>query len=320
MSAPIPTLSPVGDVLRHLLLEQYKDKPRMEGILAQIGVEADMLDDANHELWNIYDIDTAVGAQLDILGVIANEPRKERGDAAYRAVLKVLFRTQVSGTPEDVIRSVKEYTSAPTVQYIPEYPAAFWVLLPSGFVITPVQLARVSPAGVSVHVGSWLAHEDDDPDTYPLFIELEDDGDWILIEDYGTADLEPEPPAPSTYTFTVSEEPLVAGALVTIAADALVALTDAGVVLADAVLGLEAVGVALASAAPGESVTILQYGTTGPFAIPYEVGQDLYLGVAGRWALVPPTGATISQRTGTSAALPGGGIGASINIQQPVWL
>ncbi len=156
MPAPIPTLSPVGDVLRQLLLEQYKDKPRMEGILAQIGVEADMLDSANHELWNIYDIDTAVGAQLDILGVIANEPRKERDDATYRAVLKVLFRTQVSGTPEDVIRSVKEYTGATTVVYTPEYPAAFWITSNAAG-LTLEFLERISPAGVGAYPACLLS-------------------------------------------------------------------------------------------------------------------------------------------------------------------
>lgn len=156
MPTPIPTLSPVGDTLRRLLLEQYKDKPRMEGILAQIGVEADMLDVSNHELWNLYDIDLATGAQLDILGTIANEPRKERTDTEYRAVLKVLFRTQVSGTPEDVIRSVKEYTGSTSVVYIPEYPAAFWII-PDAPGLTLEFLERVSPAGVGAYPACLLS-------------------------------------------------------------------------------------------------------------------------------------------------------------------
>lgn len=314
---PIPS---EWDVIEPLVIEQYKESPQYLGILKLLAEEADRTETARWELSNLLDIDAMVGAQLALIGKIAHVGRAPgMTEPEYRSAIKTQLQLRSSGTPEDVIAWVSQSIGGAPVTYLPEYPAAVWLLF-SGPRLDMTQLVDQLPAGVSAHIGSWLAHEDDDPEPYPLFIELEDDGDWILIEDYGTADLEPEPPAPSTYAFTVSEEPLVAGALVTIAADALVALTDAGVVLADAVLGLEAVGVALASAAPGESVTILQYGTAGPFAVQYEVGQDLYLGVAGRWALVPPTGATISQRTGTSAALPGGGIGASINIQQPVWL
>lgn len=178
---PIPTLAPVGDTLRRLLIEQYKDKPRMEGILAQIGVEADMLDASNHELWNIYDLDTAIGAQLDILGTIANEARRGRTDAEYRALLKVLFRTQVSGTPEDVIRSVKEYTGATAVTYIPEYPAAFWII-PNAPGLTLEFLERVSPTGVGAYPACYLSL------TTGELIETTD-GESILV-------VGPCPPAP----------------------------------------------------------------------------------------------------------------------------
>lgn len=319
MTAPIPTLSPVGDTLRSLLLEQYKDKARMEGILAQIGVEADMLDDANHELWNLYDLARAVGAQLDLLGVIAGESRSGKTDSAYRARLQVLFHTSNSGTPENIIRAVKEYTGATSVGYLPEYPAAVWLVLPPTAYLPPVKFLEILPAGVSGHVATGLAVEDDNDPPYPEILLLEDTLDGIMIEYYGTADVGPAPDLGS-YTFTVSEDPLVAGAAVNISADALVAITDDGVVLADAILGLQAVGVALASAAPGGSVTILQFGTTGPFTVVPTVGDALYLGESGRWVTAPPAGAVISQRTGTAAALPGGGVGASISIHQPVWL
>ena len=151
----IPDLKPVLDKLQSLLLEQYKDKPRITGILAQCGEEGDRLAVSAEELQYLYDIETVTGAQLDVLGVIANEPRRGRGDEEYRLVLKVLFRTQVSGTPEDVIRSVKEYTGATSVRYLPEYPAGFFVLADAPG-LTREFLDSVSPAGVGAYPGCFL--------------------------------------------------------------------------------------------------------------------------------------------------------------------
>lgn len=153
---PIPDLAPVAEKLLSLLLEQYRDKARMTGIIQQIGEECDRLNVSAHELLYLYDLDTVTGVQLDVLGEIANEPRLGRTDEAYRAVLKVLFRTQVSGTPEDIIRSVKEYTGATSVVYLPEYPAAFWIISDAPG-LTVEFLERVSPAGVGAYPACFLA-------------------------------------------------------------------------------------------------------------------------------------------------------------------
>ena len=314
-----PTFSPpAAEDYLDVILEQYRESPNLLSLVTFIGEETDALLVANSELYQFYDVDAMGGVNLDILGRIVDVPRGGSSDAEYRPRIKVGLSSSMSGQADEIMREVRSRYGASSVMYIPEYPAGYWLVLDVR--VEPAWLADVSPAGVSAHVGSWLAHEDDDPEPYPLFVELEDDGDWILIEDYGTADLEPEPPPPATYTFTSSEEPLVAGAAANIPADALVGIIPAGVVLADALLGIEAVGVALHSANIGESVTILQYGTTGPFGVPPTVGIDMYLGESGRWVAAPPAGAVLSQRTGMSVTLPGGGVGASINIQQPVWL
>lgn len=316
---PIPA---EWDVLEPLVLDQYKESPQYLGILKLIAAEADRIETARWELSTLLSIDAMEGAQLDLLGKIGNAPRMQDGvlldDAAYRRVLKAAFRSRTSGTPEEVISYLQELTGG-TVTYIPEYPAGFWILFSTGSV-SPEILAEISPAGVGVHVGIGLSVEDDNDPPYPEILLLEDTLEGILVEDYGTADVEPPVVPVSTYTFTVSEEPLVAGAAAIISADALVGITPAGVVLADAVLGIEAVGVALSSANIGDSITILQYGTTGPFGVPTTAGEDLYLGTSGRWVSAPPANAALSQRTGTAVVLPGGGVGASINIQQPVWL
>lgn len=73
-------------------------------------------------------LDTAVGAQLDILGEILNLDRLGRDDESYRTLLnlKVEINTS-SGTPEIVIKTVKLLYSATVVNYAPAYPGGFTV-------------------------------------------------------------------------------------------------------------------------------------------------------------------------------------------------
>ena len=183
MPDPIPMLAPSYGTLQALLLEHLRDKPNMLALTAGIAAEADRLDAANHELWNLYDIDTIVGAQLDVLGKIANEPRALRADSVYRPVLKALFRSQVSGTPEDVLTAVKQRTGATSVTYLPDYPAGYWVVPVGGdaSLLTQEFLDMISPAGVRGYLPCYLSMESppsEDPEEALLF----EDGDWILIE------------------------------------------------------------------------------------------------------------------------------------------
>lgn len=320
-STSLTRIESFSDAVMPLLASEYRNSPQLKGVIESANTLAQNLEQALFEIQDLLRIPTASGKQLDILGSIYGVERNGLLDADFREQIRIRARTGHSGTPEEIITLVRELTGATSVRIIFEFPASFMLLHDSETKLSPRALLSLSPAGVGVSVGTWLAHEDDDPEPYPLFIELEDDGDWILIEDYGTADIQPPEPEPVTLTFTVSEDPLVAGAEVNISADALVGISAAtgGAILADAVLGIEAVGVAATSVSPGDPLTILQYGTTGPFGVPPAVGLDLYLGESGRWVTTPPAGAILSQRTGMSVPLTGG-IGASINIQQPVWL
>ena len=71
-------------------------------------------------------------------------------------MLKLFFATQVSGTPKDVARSVAEYTGAESVQVVPEYPAAYFVLADTSEDLS-ILLDRISVAGVRGMHGTRLA-------------------------------------------------------------------------------------------------------------------------------------------------------------------
>lgn len=140
-----------------LLMEQFRNSSRLRGILEAHAAQMDKLEAAMWEVSVILNISTAEGEQLDLLGRIANIPRGGLDDAAYRALLMVWFQLRGSGTPEDIIRALKENYGATSVTYIPEYPAGFLVHAPT---LTPVSqefLNLISPAGVQALVGCFLA-------------------------------------------------------------------------------------------------------------------------------------------------------------------
>lgn len=71
------------------LIEQYKDKPRIEAIVCTIN---DQVQDLETALWRLYTergIDYAYGIQLDKLGEIVGEERKGQTDEPYRRFIRV---------------------------------------------------------------------------------------------------------------------------------------------------------------------------------------------------------------------------------------
>lgn len=72
------------------------------------------------DLW----IDTAAGAQLDVLGKHLVVDREGRNDDSFRTVLKLkAFINVGGGTPETIIETVRKVYNATVIHYIPDYPA-----------------------------------------------------------------------------------------------------------------------------------------------------------------------------------------------------
>jgi hypothetical protein len=86
------------------LLEQYKQKPNLEGVLGATVNQLQGLEDA---LWGLLTerwLDSAAGEQLDLIGRIVNLPRDAWADTAYRLLLKVeILSLRSSGRPEELI-------------------------------------------------------------------------------------------------------------------------------------------------------------------------------------------------------------------------
>lgn len=149
-------LGPMFNTFLGLLMEQYKDSPNMLGILEAMAYEFDLLDQAMVELdFELLNIDDSVGVQLDMLGRLANLPRLGRSDDLYRAAIRIAFRTHNSGTPEQILSAVKDLTGSTDIEYIPFYPAGYWLVY-NGLGLTRELLQQISPAGVLGYPGCFL--------------------------------------------------------------------------------------------------------------------------------------------------------------------
>jgi hypothetical protein len=120
------TLERIDDHLEQaadLLLDQYKEKPRLYALLASYVRRCQELETATWDvIWNRL-IDYAADGQLDTLGAIVGEKRLGKSDATYRVYIRARIRINYSeGHPDDIIDVQRLVESTPFV-YREYYPA-----------------------------------------------------------------------------------------------------------------------------------------------------------------------------------------------------
>jgi hypothetical protein len=129
-----------------LLIAQFKDSENLNGIIEASNNKAQDIETAVFEIRTEFDLDIAVGAQLDILGSIFNEDRDGRNDSDYRTAIKIKGSNQFSGEPESIISIILSSFGATFVVYRPNYDAKYYILTDAS--ITSEDLIPFSPAGV----------------------------------------------------------------------------------------------------------------------------------------------------------------------------
>jgi hypothetical protein len=108
-------------------------------------------------------LDTAVGVQLDVLGIHLGLAREGRADADYRTDL-VLQASILAGAGrvESVISLIRLLFDTDIVEYTPMYPAHFRVWQGGILDISPEKIKPVVPAGVGFHLAYEFVLENDD--------------------------------------------------------------------------------------------------------------------------------------------------------------
>jgi hypothetical protein len=114
MTQPYPItekITHVADALS-LLLEQFKRMPRMVGVVTAFVAQVQELETAWYSLLTEVNIDTGVGASLDIIGSILGVPRYGLADDVYRVRLRVEVLIRAShGTVDDLLRIMTAATA-----------------------------------------------------------------------------------------------------------------------------------------------------------------------------------------------------------------
>jgi len=112
------------------LIEQYRDKPRVIGLLSAFVKQVQGIEDG---IWGIFaarQISTAVGQQLDVLGRVVGEPRNGRTDVSYRTAIQARVLLNLSsGTVEEIYAIFTLLLAvnnlSPRMQVAEFYPKAF---------------------------------------------------------------------------------------------------------------------------------------------------------------------------------------------------
>jgi hypothetical protein len=184
MAEPLTPIADVAGGLYTTTLEQYKfcrqdgSQSNIVRIIQLLAAELQLMETALQEVMTAFDITTAVGAQLDVLGRIANVARAGAVDSVYRPLVAAGLSAALSGTAEQVMAQVLAdgHTS---VQYIPVWPAKFSLVVDGDSVVDAglaAFIATISPAGVGGGLASGLALEDSVAD-----LLLTEAGDWIIL-------------------------------------------------------------------------------------------------------------------------------------------
>lgn len=143
--------------MQSLLIEQFQPKPAINGVVESIGVGMQRIESMWNDFLRFRYVDSAFGAQLDIIGEIVGQEREGRDDADYRAAIKARISVNISnGEPDSVIEAVKFFTDADRVLLHEFYPASINVF--SNGAVLPGNLfdsiLAVRPAGVNLMV-TW---------------------------------------------------------------------------------------------------------------------------------------------------------------------
>lgn len=144
--------------LQELLLEQYKWRTdttpsRITNMISMLASEMNLVEDAIQELLTAFDLATAIGVQLDILGAIFGAPlRTGATDSAYRITVQTAALKATSGTPEQLIAAIRGVVGgvAP-IRLLEVQPAKVYAYTDTG-AITGITVAQIRPTAVPAGV------------------------------------------------------------------------------------------------------------------------------------------------------------------------
>lgn len=142
-------------VAKALLIEQFKPRVNINKMVEVMATRVQGIENVASDLLTRRSIETAEGAQLDIIGEIVGQNREGRTDEEYRAAIKTRIQLNTSsGEPETLISALRFLSDPTDASYLEAYPGAvrLWTNGPSPPDNLGARMQAFAPAGVSVLV------------------------------------------------------------------------------------------------------------------------------------------------------------------------
>ncbi len=141
-----------AEAISHLI-DYFRDGPRNQALLTALTDQVQEIENAQWAHHNAFDVDTATGDQLDLLGRRVGERRSDRIDDVYRTAIRVRILVNLSnGRIEELLAIAKGISPTATIIARESYPAGFSIELStlgtSTFVNAYRLLKQAKPAGV----------------------------------------------------------------------------------------------------------------------------------------------------------------------------
>jgi hypothetical protein len=136
------------------LIDFWKDKPKVQGLLKSQLREIQEIEDVAFQLLNERNVTDAVGAQLDVIGNLVGEQREGREDEPYRqAILLRISINRSDGTPPVILDILNLISGSPIPNLFEHFPASFHAYVDRGASHNLARtLKEVSAAGVDTRL------------------------------------------------------------------------------------------------------------------------------------------------------------------------
>lgn len=138
----------------NFLIDFWKNKPKVQGLLKSQLREIQEIEDVAFQLLNDRNVNDAVGVQLDVIGNLVGEKREGRNDEPYRqAILLRISLNRSDGTPPVILDILNLISGSPIPNIFEHYPASFHAYVDRGASHSlAATLKQISVAGVDTRL------------------------------------------------------------------------------------------------------------------------------------------------------------------------
>jgi hypothetical protein len=130
---------------------QWDDSPVLRSLISSWMGHLNTLEDQAIDVRDAFNVNTAIGTQLDMLGGFLNEGRQGRSDDDYRdALITLISSSNGSGNPDQLMDLFASLTGTDDLKYYEHYPFSVAMLATSGTLANKNHITNVAKSTAAV--------------------------------------------------------------------------------------------------------------------------------------------------------------------------